>query len=170
MRKTLTLATLTFALAFTGCEDKEKKAAEAKALAEKQAAEAKAAAEKVAAEAKAKAEKEAAELAAKAKEAMETQKKELLGKVTEALTAMDAKFAELKASFDKLPKAARAKAQPAIDAFEAAKTALTTAKTEAEGASEPSAFGDIATKVTAALEAAQKAMADAEAAVPAKKK
>jgi hypothetical protein len=157
--------TLSLSVPLLGCNDAEKKAAEAKAAAEKQSAEIQAAAEKQAAEAKAAAEKQAAEAAAQAKAAFESSKKELLAKLTEGVEAMDRKLDFLKQKAAKLPKPLKAKAEAALATFDTAKAALLGAKTDAENATDPATFSELSTKATTALADAQKALEAAETAI-----
>ena len=153
----LGLGLLTLMLALTGCNEAEKKALEAKAAAEKQAAEA-----KVKADDEAKKAKEAA--AAAAKEVLDTGKAELDKRLTEGLQAMDRKVELAKAKTAKLKGAAKAKVDTAMKAYEQAKADLSAFKDEIANASEPSAVTEIGNKLKTALESAQKALADLEAA------
>jgi colicin import membrane protein len=165
MTKSLKLAVLALSLAVSGCDNAQKKAEEAKALAEKQASEAKAAAEKQVAEAKAAADKEAAALLEKARVALTGQKADLTKSLTEGVEMMDRKLDFLKQRAAKLPAAQKAKADAALAAFDAAKAALLGSKTQAENAADPAAFADASTKAATALADAQKALGDAEATI-----
>jgi colicin import membrane protein len=165
MRNTLKISALAISLSLMGCEDAEKKAAEAKAMAEKAAIDAKAAAEKKAAQARAEAEKQAAEIAAKAKEAVAGPKAELMKKFDEGLAAMDRKVDFLKGKAAKLPAKVKAKAEAALAAYDSAKATLVGMKAQIEGIGDPAALTDVGSKVTEAMDAAQKALTDAEAAI-----
>lgn len=154
-------------LSLVGCDDTEKKAAEAKAAAEAVAAKAKAEADAAAAKAKAEAEKAAAEAKAK----METDKAALTTTLTDGLAELDKKVDELKAKVAKLKGPAKKKGEEAVAAYDAAKKALTEAQAGLAAAADPAAFAELSGKLTGLLDAAKTAATGVEEAVtPAKKK
>jgi hypothetical protein len=165
MRTTLKFAALAVSLSLIACDDAEKKAAEAKAVADKAAAEAKAAAEKKAAEAKAMADKAAAEALTKAKEALGGQKAEWVKKIDEGVAAMDKTAADLKKKAAKLPAKVKAKADEAFKAFDAAKASVVGLKDQIAKLEDPGAFADLTTKATDAISSAQKALEQASEAI-----
>jgi hypothetical protein len=145
------------ALSLTGCNEAEKKALAAKAAAEKTAAEAKAKANDEAAKAR-----EAA--AAAAKEVLDTGKAELEKRLTEGLQAMTRKVDVAKARTAKFKGAAKVKVDTAMKAFEKAKAELSGFKDQITGAADPATVTELGNKLKTALESAQKALADLEAA------
>ncbi len=164
-RTSMWLAVLTVSLSFTGCNEAEKKAAEAKALAEKQTTEAKASADKQLAELKAAAEKQKAAAEQQAAEAMGAQKGELLKRVGEGVEAMDRKVAFLKEKAAKLPAGAQAKATAALAAFDTAKASVIALKDQLAGATDPAAVTELSGKATSTLADAQTALDAAESSI-----
>ncbi|HEY6561831.1 MAG TPA: hypothetical protein VI072_31390 [Polyangiaceae bacterium] len=147
-------------VAAAGC--KNEKAEEAKAAAEQAAASATAAAA-AAQEAEAKAKEEAAN-------ALSSKKDELKAQLTSGVDAYDRKIAYLKDKANKLPGAAKKKADEAFAAYDKSKTAATALLTNIDSATDASALPELATKIGDALKDAGNAVDSAEAAAIPKKK
>ncbi len=143
------------ALSLTGCEDTEKKAMEAKKVADEAAAKVKAEADALA--------------AATTKKMLDSQKESLTAKITDGVKALNMKLTFLKEKAAKLPAPVKAKADAAFAAFDTAKgnvTALTTSVTSLTSLTDAPA---LMSKISTGLDGAKAALEAAEAIVIKKK-
>lgn len=138
-------------LALVACDDTEKKAAEAK---------------KAADEAKAEAEAQAKLLAQKA---VDSKKADLQQQISKGVLLLDQKLAFLKDKASKLPAPAKAKADAAFAAYDAAKAKVTALGANVNGISSLAEASELSTQITTELDATKAALESAEALVIKKK-
>ncbi len=143
------------ALSVTGCEDTEKKAMEAKKVADEAAAKLKAEAEATA--------------AATAKKLLDGQKETLVTKINDGVKALDMKLAFLKEKAVKLPAPVKAKADAAFAAFDTAKTGVLAMKTNVGALTSLTDAPTLMSKISTGLDGAKTALEAAEAIVIKKK-
>lgn len=143
------------ALSLTGCDDTEKKAMEAKKVAEEAAA-------------KLKAETEAAAKAA-ADKALASQKDSLKAKITDGVKLLDQKLAFLKEKAAKLPAPVKAKADAAFAAFDTAKANVVAMSASVDGLTGLTDAPALMSKIGSGLDSARTALEAAEAIVIKKK-
>ena len=142
-------------LALVACDDTEKKAAEAKK-----------AADELADKAKAEAEAQAKLLAQKA---VDSKKADLQQQISKGVLLLDQKLAFLKDKASKLPAPAKAKADAAFAAYDAAKAKVTALGANVNGISSLAEASELSTQVTTELDATKAALESAEALVIKKK-